>query len=88
MSLFTTLVRKLESHLKPFRDEGMIVHTIENPNNTSGYGYLPSGRQNKHVLKDGSYLSEGLSFSASKASTIAYFYHKDKDDNIIKSYPC
>lgn len=77
------IVDKIESALGKFKAE--IIQT-EKPFNNQGYGYLSSGRKNIHRLKDGTFISEGLSFSASKAQSVGYFYHKDANGKIIQEY--
>lgn len=78
------LHKKLDNLLYKFK--GDIVSTEHNPYNQSGYGYLASGRCNTHILKDGSYIKEGLSFSSSKASSVTYFYHYSKDGELINPH--
>jgi hypothetical protein len=78
------LNKKLDILLSKFKDD--IVSTEHNPYNQSGYAYLASGRCNTHLLKDGSYIKEGLSFSSSKAATMPYFCHYSKDKELISSH--
>lgn len=78
------LYKKLDHLLSKFKDD--IVSSEHNPYNQSGYAYSPSGRCNTHVLKDGSYIKEGLSFSSSKAASMPYFYHYSKDGELISSH--
>lgn len=84
MSAYTkNIENNIERTLAAFRSK--IIRT-EQPTNTQGYGYLSSGRKNIHRLNDGTYISEGLSFSAAKAASVGYFYHYAEDDSLIKSY--
>ena len=85
MSAYTTKIEnKIDSVLAKFKNQ---ITETETPSfNNQGYGYLSSGRKNIHRLNDGTYITEGLSFSPSKAATIGYCYHKDADGKTITDY--
>lgn len=84
LSYMQRINKELDDLLEPFVRYKM--SSSHNENNNSGYGYLSSSRCNTHTLSDGSYIKEGISFSAAKGASVPYFCHYDSQGNLIKKY--